>query len=97
MTATDTIRTIIIYKPTKIPAEKSFPMETLPVVPYMIRPTPGGIVAVISEVNVRTFTENPLEYPLFIMSGPRSRASMAASAVAEPDTPPIRVLKTTLV
>ena len=71
-------------------------METFPTVPYVIRPTPGGIVAVMRAVKAITQPVKPFGYPCFIMSGPRTRASIAASAFAEPETPPIRVERTTL-
>lgn len=49
------------------------------------------MVAVISEPTAIAAPEKPLPYPLRIMAGPRMRASIAASATAEPETPPISV------
>jgi hypothetical protein len=54
-----------------------------------MRPIDGGIVAVISEPTAITAEENPREKPSRSIAGPRMRASIAASATAEPDTPPI--------
>ncbi len=45
---------------------------------------------------VKTAAVYPFEYPSLTMSGPSILASMAASAMAEPDTPPINALRMTL-
>ena len=54
-----------------------------------MRPIDGGIVAVISAPTAITALEKPREKPCLSIAGPRMRASIAASATAEPDTPPI--------
>ena len=54
-----------------------------------MRPIDGGIVAVISEPTEITAELKPRENPLRSIAGPRMRASIAASATAEPETPPI--------
>ncbi len=53
------------------------------------------MVAVIMEVRLLTATMYPLLYPRFCISGPSRRVSIAASAVAEPEMPPIIVLMMT--
>ena len=65
-------------------------MDTSPVTPYKISPSDGGIVDVIRPPIARIAAVNPFEYPFFSMSGPRIRLSIAASAVADPEIPPIR-------
>ena len=55
----------------------------------------GGIVATISPDRQFTAAAQPGAYPRFVISGPKIRHSMAASATAEPDTPPIKVDSTT--
>ena len=52
------------------------------------------MVAVISEPTAITAEVKPREYPRAIRSGPRMRASIAASATAAPETPPISVEST---
>ncbi len=96
MIQTVIIRPIIISSPTSMPEAKSRPMETSPTVPYRMMPTPGGMVAVMRAVQLMTFAVYPFEYPRSIMSGPSTRASIEASAMAEPETPPMQVERTTL-
>ena len=54
----------------------------------------GGMVAVISDPTAIAAAEKPFPYPFAIIVGPRMRASIAASATAEPDTPPMTVERT---
>ena len=56
----------------------------------------GGMVAVIRELRAMTPPVYPFVKPRPIIEGPRMRASMAASATAAPDTPPIMALSTML-
>ena len=86
------IRSTHIRIPGTQPAMNRRPMDTSPTVPKMIRPMLGGMVATIRPESPLMAAAQPLEYPKRSISGPRIRVSMAASAAAEPETPPISVL-----
>ena len=75
--------------PGTMPPMKSLPIDTLPRKPYRMRPIDGGIVAVISAPTAMTAHGEAAREALLEHRGPRMRASIAASATAEPDTPPI--------
>ena len=78
-------------KPGPIPATNSLPIDTLAIQPYRIRPIPGGISGVIIEDAAVTTVEKDLLIPFFSISGTSIFASIAASASADPDSPPISV------
>ena len=60
----------------------------------MINPMDGGIVQTIIDDHAFIAADQPLSYPLRIISGPKTRDSIAASALAEPETPPMSVEST---
>lgn len=84
-----------ITKPGTYPAINIFATDTLAIKEYIIKFIPGGITGVIAEEAAVIAAENYLEYPLFVISGTNILHSMAASAFAEPDIPPIKVLNNT--
>ena len=55
----------------------------------MIMPSPGGTIGVSSEPKESTPAAKPRDMPARSMSWPSMRVCMAASAIAEPETPPI--------
>ena len=57
--------------------------------PYRIIAMPGGISGVIMEEAAVTTEENSSEKPFFVISGTIILDSMAASAMLEPDRPPM--------
>lgn len=59
--------------------------------PYKIMAIPGGISGVIIEDTAVTTVEKDLENPTFSISGTIIFDSIAASAILEPDRPPIKV------
>ena len=64
--------------------------------PYRIIAMPGGISGVIMEEAAVTTEENSREKPFFVISGTIILDSMAASAMLEPDRPPMTVESRTL-
>ncbi len=57
----------------------------------MIKLIPGGITGVTAEDAAVIAVENALEYPRFSISGTSILDCIAASAFAEPETPPINI------
>ena len=82
--------------PTLKPQMNRSPIETLAMQPYRIIAIPGGISGVIIAEAAVTTEENSFENPFFSISGTSILASIAASAMLEPDRPPIRVDSRTL-
>ena len=58
---------------------------------YKIIDIPGGINGVIMEDAAVTTAENSKEKPFLVISGTNILDSIAASAILEPDKPPITV------
>ena len=58
---------------------------------------PGGIIGVMQEEAAVIAAEKPLPYPRFSISGTSILHSIAASALAEPEQPPISMLSSTLI
>src|SRR5665647_3555093 len=69
MMPTAVIRKAAIRRPGTIPAAKSLPMDTSPILPYRISPMLGGIIVTIREEKLMTPAEKPLPYPLWIIPG----------------------------
>src|SRR5699024_3604289 len=68
------------------------PIETFLIYPYKIKAIPGGIIGVIKEVAAVNVAENDLVYPFFSISGTNILDCIAASAILDPESPPISVL-----
>ena len=77
--------------PTPNPDMNNFPIETFAILPYKIIAIPGGIRGVIIDEVAVTTLENSKENPFFVISGTSIFDSIAASAILEPDNPPMIV------
>ena len=66
-------------------------MDTLAITPYKIIAIPGGISGVIIEDAAVTTDENSRENPFLVISGTSIFDCIAASAILDPDRPPIIV------
>ena len=94
--ATVIIKEIAINIPGTYPAINIFVTETLESKAYIINTIPGGIIGLTIEEAAVIAAENPFEYPLFTISGTRTLHCIAASALAEPEIPPIKTLNSIL-
>jgi hypothetical protein len=57
-----------INMPGMMPPANSRPIETWPIVPYRMKPIPGGMIGVISEPNDRMPAAKPRDMPRLTMS-----------------------------